>query len=225
MALRPSNITAEEAAAVPVSALTAWQAMFGKAGLRAPAINDQNGNHEAKQARILINGASGAVGLWMIQLAKLANIEVIATCSAKNDALVKSLGADETVDYTKTSIREWSRDNPRVDMVFDNVGGKSCEGAWHALRKGGKLFTIVPPADMQWKWVLDTPKGIDQSISGEFFVMGPNGEQLGVITKLIEAGLAKSTVDSVYKLDDYQAAFDRVASKRAVGKVVLKVSE
>ena len=222
LALRPKNVSAEEAAAVPVSALTAWQALFVHAGLQRPSYQI-NGVGTHPQVRVLVNGASGAVGLWMTQLAKMAGCYVIGTCTRKNTALVKGMGADELVDYT--SISQWAKANGKVDIVLDCVGGKSLEDAWHAAQDNGKVFTIVPAADMVWRWDLTPPEGVSKTVVGKFFIMDTNGEHLSQITKLIEQGKARPVVDSVHRLEDYEKAFERMRSRRAVGKIVLKVAD
>lgn len=225
LAIRPSNITAEEAAAVPVSALTAWQALFTQAGLPSPLKQSNGAVANVKKYRVLINGASGAVGLWAVQLAHLAGSTVIGTCTSKNAGMVREMGADEVIDYTETTISEWGKNNEKIDVLLDCVGGKSRDDAWHAIKDHGKLFSIVPPPDMNWQWTYDPPEGVSKSIEGRFFIMEPKGEDLGLITQLIEQGNVRPVVDSVHKLEQYQAAFDRMNSKRAVGKVVLKVDE
>lgn len=221
LALRPKTISAVEAAAVPVSALTAWQALFVHAGV-ATASADVNDEHKV---RVLVNGASGAVGLWMTQLAHFAGCVVIATASAKNAALVRNMGADETIDYTQESISQWAKRSNKVDIVLDCVGGSSLEEAWHAAADGGKVFTIVPTADMSFRTELTRPTGVKGNVEGKFFIMEPNGEHLSQITKLIDEGKVRPAVDSVYRLEDYQKAFERVDSRRAVGKVILKIAE
>ena len=222
LAIRPKNIMAEEAAAVPVSALTAWQALFVQAGLPSP-LEQLNGTAANKKYRVLVNGASGAVGLWKVQLAHLAGCTVTGTCTSSNADMVREMGADEVIDYTQTSISAWSENNEKVDLLLDCVGGKSRDDAWHAIKDHGKLFSIVPPPDMNWVWTYDPPKGVSNTIVGKFFIMEPNGEHLSLITRLIEQGKVRPIVDSVYKLEEYQMAFDRMNSKRAVGKVVLKI--
>lgn len=225
LAIRPGNITAEEAAAVPVSALTAWQALFTHAGLPSPLAGYNGTAPNLKKYRVLINGASGAVGLWAVQLAHLIGSTTIGTCTSKNAELVREMGADEVIDYTQTPISAWAKNNEKVDLLLDCVGDKSRDDAWHAIKDHGKLLSIVPPPDMNWQWTYDTPEGISKTIEGRFFVMEPKGEDLVLITQLIEQGKVRPTVDSVHKLEHYQAAFDRMNSKRAVGKVVLKVDE
>jgi NADPH:quinone reductase-like Zn-dependent oxidoreductase len=224
LAIRPKNISAEEAAAAPVSALTAWQALFVHAGLPSP-LQQTNGADAFKKYRVLVNGASGAVGLWKVQLAHLAGCTVVGTCTSSNAEMVRRMGADEVIDYTQTSISAWSKDNEKVDLLLDCVGGKSRDDAWHAIKDHGKLFSIVPPPDMNWVWTYAAPEGVSSTIIGKFFIMEPNGEHLGLITTLIEQGKVRPIVDSVYKLEEYQKAFDRMNSKRAVGKVVLKIEQ
>ena len=110
-------------------------------------------------------------------------------------------------------------------ILLDCVGGKSREGAWHAIKDHGKLFSIVPPADMNWVWNYDPPEGVSSTIVGQFFIMEPNGQHLSHITQLIEQGKVQPILDSVHQLENYQAAFDRMKSRRAVGKIVLKVND
>ena len=222
MATRPSNMSAEQAAAVPVSALTAWQALLTKVNLNA-LLDARNGHQPDRKLRVFINGASGGVGLFLTQLAHLAGCEVVGTST--NEKLVREMGADEVINYKKTSITKWldSHEDSRFDFVLDLVGGNSLGEAWHAAAEHGLVLTIVPPADMQWKFDLDLPAGISSTVTGKFFLMETNGKHLQQITKLIEDGKLRSVVDSVYKLDDYKKAFERLASGRAVGKVVLQI--
>ena len=161
----------------------------------------------------------------MVQLAILAGATVVGTCSSKNAELVRDMGADEVIDYTQVSISEWAKQHEKVDLLLDCVGGKSREDAWHAIKEHGKLFSIVPPADMVWVWDYNTPEGISSTIVGKFFIMETNGQHLSYITQLIEHGKVRPTLDSVHQLQDYQAAFDRMKSWNAVGKIVLKVND
>lgn len=163
----------------------------------------------------------------MTQLAHAAGLWVTGTSSARNAATVREFGADEIIDYTKTSISEWVKNNPdsKFDLVLDCVGGDSLTQAWQAARENGLVLSIAPPKDMVWKFILDRPEGISNTVEGKFFIMEPNSEHLQRITELIEAGKAKAVVDSVFKLEDYQKAFDRVSSGRTTGKVILQVRE
>ena len=216
LALKPKNITAVEAAAVPVSALTAWQGLFVHAGIPFPSV--------AHETKVLVNGASGGVGLWYTQLAHIAGCYVVAVCSSKNSALLRSLGADDVVEYDKMPLGQWLSENETLfDHVFDCVGLERTPECWQAVKPGGRVWTIVPPADMQWKFELDPPIGTRDDVTGRFFVMESNGEQLARITKLIEEDKAMPVVDSVWVLGDFKDAFVRLDSGRAVGKVVVQV--
>ncbi|KAK5937732.1 hypothetical protein PMZ80_009861 [Knufia obscura] len=221
MAIRPSNVSAEEAAAVPVSALTAWQALLTKIDLNS-LLDGQNGSQPNRRLRVFINGASGGVGLFLTQLAHLAGCQVVGTST--NEKLVREMGADEVINYKSTSITEWRKSHDaRFDLILDLVGGHSLDEAWHLADEHGTVLTFVPPADMQWKFDLDRPAGISETVSGKFFLMQTNGKHLQQITRLIEDGRLRPTVDSVHRMDDYRQAFDRAFSGRAVGKVVLQV--
>jgi NADPH:quinone reductase-like Zn-dependent oxidoreductase len=232
LALRPKNISVAEAATIPVSALTAWQALFEQFNLPPPS-SSSNATPPAAtgtaQRRILITNASGGVGIWAVQLAKLIGLYVIGTTGTQNVDFVRSLGADEVLDYRETNIRSWATEggvaahSRKVDLLFDCIGGASLEQAWHAVKPHGQVLSIVPPADMQWKWDLERPEGVDGSVDGRFFVMHPSGEQLGNITRLVELGKVRPVVDSVYGLDEFEEAFDRLKGGRTRGKVVLRV--
>ncbi|EXJ54248.1 hypothetical protein A1O7_09585 [Cladophialophora yegresii CBS 114405] len=242
LALRPKNISVAEAATIPVSALTAWQALFEQLNLPPPlppsssswshATPQPGGPTAQKQKRILITNASGGVGIWAVQLSKLAGLHVIGTTGPQNVDFVRTLGADEVLDYRRTNIQSWATSEAteadaerKVDLLLDCIGGSSLAQAWHAVKPhSGQVLSIVPPEDMQWKWDLERPEGVDGSVSGRFFVMRPSGEQLAEVTRLVELGKVKPVVDSVYDgLEEFGGAFDRLKSGRTRGKVVLRV--
>lgn len=218
MALQPKNITADEAASVPVSALTAWQAMFSPEGWGA-SLEDR------EKKSVFVNGASGGVGLWATQLAHQAGFTVVGTST--NESLVKSMGATHVINYITTSITDWLEKHQdwRFDLVLDMVGGDSFLEAWHAAKEDGLVLTIVPPKDFDYWRKLERPAGVSSSVSGRFFLMQPNGKHLHNITRLIETGKAKPVVDSVYALEEFSKAFARLDSGRAVGKVVLHIDK
>lgn len=221
LALMPKNVSFAEAAAVPVSALTAWQTIFTEAGFNASF--DRTGqDNQGHKRRIFINGASGGVGLWAVQLAHTAGFEVVGTST--NEQILRKLGADEVINYKNTSITEWLKSHTeRFDIVLDLVGGSSLAEAWHAARPHGLVITIVPPADMQWKWDLDAPEGVNPTVKGKFVLMQPDGAQLSFISELIEKSGLRPVVDETFSVEEYERAFARVASGRAVGKVVLQI--
>lgn len=222
LALRPKSMSIAEAATVPVSALTAWQALFEEFGLTPPTDTSVQCS-----LRILITAASGGVGIWAVQLARLINAHVVATCGPSNVDFVRSLGADEVLDYKQINLQRWAEEDPsrKVDLVLDCAGGTSLEQAWYAVKEGGQVLSIVPPANMQWKWVLARPQGLSESVSGRFFIMHPSGEQLERITELADQGKVKAVVDSVWKLEDYNQAFARLSAGHTRGKVVLTVDD
>ncbi|KAJ9605587.1 hypothetical protein H2200_010244 [Cladophialophora chaetospira] len=227
LALRPKNISINDAATIPVSALTAWQAFFEQFNLPPPTTSS-TAHNGALQHRILINNASGGVGIFAVQLAKLLNLHVTGTTSLANIPFVSSLGADEVLDYRATNVATWafeSTSTRRFDYVLDCAGGASLLQAWHAVKPCGQVRTIVPDKDMSFKTELERPEGVDSSVQGRFFIMHPSGEQLAEITRLVEAGKLRAVVDSVFRLEEFERAFERVAGGGTRGKVVLRVDE
>lgn len=210
MAKRPQRLSWAESATVPMSAETAWQALFIHAGLEAKA------GQGAKGKRVFITAASGGVGVWVVQLAKWAGARVVATCAANNVEWVKSLGADEVIDYTTTDIKRWAaEEGHKVDLVIDCIGRKPLEDAWWVVNQGGTLISIFqPPEGMK-------PPGVEGNIKHFFFIMEPNGEQLQNVTELIEGGFGKPALDSVFPIDRFQEAFKKIESRKTRGKVVL----
>jgi NADPH:quinone reductase-like Zn-dependent oxidoreductase len=215
LALKPRNLSWEEAVTVPLSAMTAWQALFVHGGLGI------NGGSRGK--RVLVTAASGGVGVWLVQLAKVAGCEVIGTCGPDNISLVRDLGANEVLNYRQTRISDWvSADatTRKVDLVIDLAGGSALHDAWFAVKDGGKVISISPPPDQVRP---DGFKGKD--VEHLFFIMQPDGKQLGNISKLVEEGKCKPVLDSVYNFDEFEKAFARVDGGHAKGKVVIRVRE
>ncbi|MGH9591669.1 MAG: NADP-dependent oxidoreductase, partial [Bryobacteraceae bacterium] len=128
LARKPGSIDHVQSAVVPISALTAWQGLFERADA-------------GSGRRVLIHGAAGGVGIFAVQLAKWRVAHVIATASAGNLDFVRSLGADEVIDYRATPFEKVARD---LDIVFDTVGGETLARSWALLKPGGKAVTIVP---------------------------------------------------------------------------------
>jgi len=212
---KPERLSWEEAATVPLSAMTAWQALD-----RAVEGGYEGSNLEGK--RVLVTAASGGVGSWVVQLAKLAGAEVVATCGPDNVDFVKGLGVSAALNYREIGIKEWAETgkSQEVDIVIDCIGKKSLEESWWAVKDGGVLISIYqPPEQMK-------PAGLPaKSVKNLFFVMEPVGEQMKKITKLLDEGRAKPVMDSVFAFEDYEKAFQRLDSGHARGKVVIKVAE
>jgi NADPH:quinone reductase-like Zn-dependent oxidoreductase len=193
------SLNFEEAAAIPIGALTAWQAMFDLANL-------SNGQ------RILITGASGGVGSMAVQLAKAKGAIVIGTASGKNEQFVRDLGADEFVDYTRQPFEEVVKD---VDVVFDTVGGDTQERAFQTLKKGGFLVTSAQTPSAE--------KAKEFGIEAAFVFCKPNAGQLTEINRLIEEGKLKIHIETVLPLTEVKKAHQLSQSGRTRGKIVLQV--
>ncbi len=197
--LKPESLSFEEAAAIPIAALTAWQAMFDLAHLRSGQ-------------RILITGASGGVGSMAVQLAKAKGAFVIGTASGRNEQFVRDLGADEFVDYTKQNFEEVVKD---VDVVFDTVGGDTLEQAFKTMKKGGFLVSAVETPSEE--------KAKEFDIKAAWLFCQPNAQQLAQINHLIEAGKLKVHIEAVLPLTEVKKAHQLSQSGRTRGKIVLQI--
>lgn len=218
---KPSNISWAEAATVPLSALTAWQTLFVHGGLVAPTKNNDIEEVRKQNAgkRVLVTAASGGVGIWTVQLASLAGAHVVGTCGSGNVEFVKSLGANEVLDYKATSLDDWVRESSdrKFHLALDSVGGDTLKQAWRSVCSDGKFITIVAPLEKK------RPDGVDEGVSGLFFIVEADSEQLEEISALIEEGKCVPEVDSTFKLQDFEDAFKRVRGGHLRGKVVLTI--
>lgn len=197
----PENFDFENAAAIPVGALTAWQAIFDEADL-------QSGQ------KILIHAASGGVGSMAVQLAKEKGAYVIATASGKNKDFVKDLGADEFVDYKTTKFEDVVKD---VDVVFDTAGGETQERSFQVLKKGGFLVTIVNPP---------SPESAEKyGVQAEMIHLVPNAEQLAEITELASDGKLKTSVEKILPFSEIKKAHKLSEAGHVRGKIILKVGD
>ena len=199
IAPKPESINFEEAAAIPIAALTAWQAMFNLANL-------------SSGQRILIAGASGGVGSMAVQLAKAKGAFVIGTASGKNEQFVRDLGADEFVDYTRQPFEAVVKD---VDVVFDTVGGDTQERAFQTLKKGGFLVTSAQTPSEE--------KAKEFGVEAAFVFCKPNAQQLAEINRLIEEGKLKIYIETVLPLAEVKKAHQLSQSGRTRGKIVLQI--
>lgn len=197
IALKPASLTWEEAAAVPLTALTAWQVLD---------------TFEIKEGdKILIQAGSGGVGHFAIQLAKLRGAHVLASCSTKNVEFVKSLGADEVVDYTQQDFSEL-RD---LNAVFDTLGGEALEKTWQTLKSGGAVTSIVEPPSEDL--------AAEHDVKCHFVFVQPSSAQLDQLRELLDSKTIKVEVDKVFNLDEVAKAHEYVETNRARGKVVISV--
>jgi NADPH:quinone reductase-like Zn-dependent oxidoreductase len=194
IAHKPASVDHVHAAATPISALTSWQGLIERAGLAAGQ-------------RVLIHGAAGGVGTFAVQLARWRGARVTATASSANLDFVRSLGADEVIDYRSERFEDLVRD---VDVVFDTVGGETLERSWGILKPGGKLITVAASGEQT----------TDERIRAAYFIVEPNRAQLVEIARLIDGGVLRPVVGAVFPLAEARQAYQH---KPVRGKVVLRV--
>ncbi|HET8905614.1 MAG TPA: NADP-dependent oxidoreductase [Ktedonobacterales bacterium] len=198
LAPRPRTLDDTQAAAVPLSALTAWQALFVHGGLSAGQT-------------ALIHGAAGGVGVFATQLARWKGARVITTASARNADFVRALGADEVIDYATTRFDEVVHD---ADVVFDAVGGDTLARSWRVVKPGGALVSVVSPLSGQ---------PVRDDIRYIYFIVEPSGAQLREIGALIDAGQMHPIVDRVFPLAQARQAYEAAATGHPRGKIVITV--
>jgi NADPH:quinone reductase-like Zn-dependent oxidoreductase len=223
LAHKPASLTMEEAAAIPMAALTSWQALVERANLQ-------------KGQKVLIHAGSGGVGTFAIQLAKHLGATVATTTSTKNVDLVKNLGADVVVDYKHADFATVLHD---YDVVLDPLGGKNPEKSLQVVRPGGKVIGIAGPPEPDFakeaglNWFLRLAmtalsyrvrkQAKRRNASYSFLLMRPAGGQLREISALIDAGTVRPVIDRVFPFESTKEALDYVETGRAKGKVVIKV--
>lgn len=223
LALKPKGLTMEEAASIPLVALTAWQALVEKAKLK-------------KGQKIFIQAGSGGVGTFAIQLAKHLGATVATTTSTTNVALVKSLGADIVIDYKTQDFEDILHD---YDVVLNSQDGKTLAKSLRVLRGGGKLISISGPPDPEFGKESGAPgfvklfmrllssgirrKAKSRGVSFSFLFMKANGSQLREITRLFDTGVIRPVVDRVFAFESTNDAMTYVEAGRAKGKVVVKI--
>ncbi|HVU99477.1 MAG TPA: NADP-dependent oxidoreductase [Puia sp.] len=200
LAPKPTTLDAIQAASVPLSGLTAWQALFDHAHLK-------------KGQRILIHGGAGGVGTFAIQLARFIGAHVITTAHPRNIELVKSLGADEVIDYTKQRFEDHAAD---LDVVLDSLGGDTQQHSWPLLKRGGVLVSIAGES-------IEQPAP-ELGVRGVFFIVKSNRGQLVELGKLIDKGHVKAVVGTVLPLEQAKKAFEMAFTAGKFGKIVLQVS-
>ena len=200
-ATKPKSVTFAEAAAVPLAALTAWQALI------------DIGKIDNSQTA-LIHGGSGGVGSFAIQIAKARGARVIATSSTANQDLLKQLGADVAIDYTKPNWETLVHD---VDFALLPVGGETMRRTYGVMKKGGTIATLISRAD---------PAELEKrGIRGVPVFSHPDANELAEITKLIDAGKIKPVVSQVLPLTEAAKADAQAATHHTRGKIVLKIAD
>lgn len=223
VALKPKNLTMEEAASVPLVALTAWQALVERAAVK-------------KGQKVLIHAGSGGVGTVAIQLAKHLGATVATTASSANAGLVKRLGADIVIDYKKTDFAEVLHG---YDVALNSLGNDTLEKSLSVLKPGAKLISISGPPDAAFakangsgwllQWVMRflsariRRKARRRGVAYSFLFMRASGEQLNQITALIEEGSIRPVLDRVFPFEATNEALAYVETGRSKGKVVVKL--
>ena len=223
VASKPKNLSMEEAASIPLVALTAWQALVEKANLK-------------KGQKVFIQAGSGGVGTIAIQLAKHLGATVATTASEKSFAMLKELGADVLIDYRKEDFETILKD---YDVVLNSQDTQTLEKSLRILKPGGKAISISGPPTPDFakaigaSWIIRTvlslisfgirKKATKLGVAYSFLFMRADGKQLSEITSLIAAGTIVPVVDKVFPFDQANEALTYVESGRAKGKVVIKV--
>jgi len=201
IARKPKSVDHAYAAATPLAALTAWQALFDVAGL-------------SSGRSVLILGGSGGVGHFAVQLAKWKGAKVAATTSERNTDFVRGLGAHQVIDYGALRLEDAIQ---AVDVVFDTVGGDAQARAWSVLKKGGILVSSVG--------IASPTEAIAHGARGEPVMVSPDASQLSLIAALIDSGQLKPFVQTVLPLREAAKAHALSEAGHVRGKIVLEVSE
>lgn len=212
LALKPANLTFEQAAAVPQAGFVALQALR------------DHGNVQAGQ-KVLVNGASGGIGTLAVQIAKSLGANVTGVCSTRNVDLVRSIGADRVVDYTR---EDFTTSGQRYDFILDNVGNHSLSELRRALTPTG---TLVPNGGaFENHWFAGGGRVISALVLSRFvshtlrpFLASPKHADLVVLNELIEAGKVTPIIDRAYPLSEARQAIDHVGTGHARGKVAITV--
>jgi NADPH:quinone reductase-like Zn-dependent oxidoreductase len=207
LAAKPANLTFEQAAALPTAALTALL------GLR------DAGKLQAGQ-KVLINGASGGVGTFAVQIAKAFGAEVTGVCSTRNVEMVKSLGADYVVDYTRD---DFTKNGVHYDLILDNVASRSFSDLRSALSPQGKIIPNSGHGGMTYVFKAYLLSLIMRQ-HGSMYLASPSGKDMLVLKELAEAGKLKPVIDKTYPLRETPAAFRYLEKEHARGKVVITIA-
>jgi NADPH:quinone reductase-like Zn-dependent oxidoreductase len=201
LVLKPKSLHHVKAAAIPLATVAAWRSLFDL-------------GHLGAGQRVLIQGGSGGVGHFAVQLAKWKGAYVFATASTANQELLRHLGAHVTIDYTKRRFEDVAS---KIDIVLDTIGGETQERSWQALKKGGILVSLVQPPSQE--------KANANGVRAAMVSNSPNAAWLAEIAKLIDSGTLKPTIDRVLPLSEARRAHELSESGHVRGKIVLRVKD
>jgi NADPH:quinone reductase-like Zn-dependent oxidoreductase len=203
-AIKPTNMSYEEAASVPVAGVTALQSLRDLGNIKPGDT-------------VLINGASGGVGTFAVQIAKAIEAEVTAVCSTKNFELVKSLGANRTIDYHE---QDFTQEKAQYNIIFDAVGKRSFSQCQKVLKPAGIYITTLPsPENVLWSILTAVFPGQ----KAKMILASPKTQELVYLKELIEAGKVRSVIERTYPLQELAAAHAYSETERAVGKIAITV--
>jgi NADPH:quinone reductase-like Zn-dependent oxidoreductase len=214
IALKPANMSMEQAAAVPIAGITALQALRDKGKLQAGQ-------------KVLINGASGGVGTFAVQIAKTYGADVTGVCSTRNVDMVKFIGADHVIDYTK---EDFTQGSARYDLIIDNVGSHTLSEYRRVLTPNGALIMVGGPSDNSWLGPMTSAVKayfvapfVSQKLI--FMLADANHDDLDVLRDLMQAGKLTPVIDRRYKLADTAQAIGYLEQGHAKGKVIIDVDQ
>lgn len=200
--LKPSNVSFEQGATVAIAALTALQSLRDKGNL-------QPGH------KVLINGAAGGVGTFAVQIAKALGAQVTGVCSTRNVVMVRSIGADHVIDYTKENF---TKDSKRYDLVIDNIGNHSLAASRRVLNRGGKLIIVGGPVRHMIGAMLPTPFTTKRTVG---FIAKLTIADLLLIREFLESGKVVPVIDRSYSLSNIAEALTYLGQGHAQGKVIV----
>ncbi|MFM9280765.1 NADP-dependent oxidoreductase [Paenibacillus jiagnxiensis] len=196
----PDRLTFEDAATIKAGAETAWKALFTEGELQPGQT-------------VLIHAAAGGVGQFAVQLAKWKGATVIATASASNLDFVKSLGADQVIDYTTTAFKDVVKE---ADLVVDSVGGDTENRSWAVLKKGGILVSLAQDPSQE--------NAQKHGVTAKFNTKFPTYENLQTITELMAEGTIKAEIDSTFPLSQADKALEKSEARHGRGRILLQVN-
>jgi len=199
VAAKPRHLDHLHAAAVPLAATTAWQGLFDHGRLHAGE-------------RVLIHGAAGGVGHFAVQFAKDRGAHVIVTAHQEDGDLLRQLGADEIIDYTRERFEEQVHD---IDLVLDLVGGETQRRSWKVLRHGGRLVSTLQPPSQE--------EAARHNAHAEIFMAKPDRDELAAISRMIDEGKVHVFLQQTLPLDEVRRAHDHMEHEHVRGKVVLEI--
>jgi NADPH:quinone reductase-like Zn-dependent oxidoreductase len=203
IALKPSNIPHEEAAAASLAALTAWQVLKYKAGIK-------------KGSKVLIHSAAGGVGHYAVQMARHLGAWIAGTASDSNKDFVMALGASLHIDYEKQKFEDIVHD---CDFVLDTVGGENTDRSFSVLKPGGTIICIPSGTSENI-----TEKAAERGLRGYHFLVQSDGRDMEEISDLLKKGIVKSFISGTFPFDEIQAAHRQIETRKTKGKIAVRVS-